>query len=153
MTQPVRKPFTGYHMFAIMVAFFGVVIGVNVTMARLAARSFGGEVVDNSYVASQHFNRWLDEAAREKALGWKISANRDEHGRVALVVDGVTASNLKVSAIARHPLGITKDRPLSFVATGAGHFLSREALPLDRWRLRIVAQSGTQQVRFEEDLR
>jgi nitrogen fixation protein FixH len=43
-----------------MVAFFGVVIAVNLTMARLAIGSFGGVVVENSYVASQKFNGWLD---------------------------------------------------------------------------------------------
>ena len=53
------RPFTGYHMTAILVAFFGVVIVVNFVMARYAVATFGGTVVDNSYVASQEFNGWL----------------------------------------------------------------------------------------------
>jgi nitrogen fixation protein FixH len=56
-------------MAAIMVAFFAVVIAVNVYMARLASSTFTGVVVENSYVASQHFNRWLDEARAEERLG------------------------------------------------------------------------------------
>ena len=40
--------FTGYHMLAIMVAFFGVVIAVNLTMATFASRSWTGLVVENS---------------------------------------------------------------------------------------------------------
>jgi hypothetical protein len=64
-SQHAPRPFTGRHMAMIMIAFFGVVIAVNVLMARFAVSTFGGVVVENSYVASQHFNRWLDEARVE----------------------------------------------------------------------------------------
>ncbi|MFC0203576.1 FixH family protein [Novosphingobium soli] len=88
MTVPIRKTaparFTGRHMTAILVAGFGVVIGVNVAMATLASTTFGGAVVENSYVASQDFNRWLDEAAREKALGWHLDARRGSGGVVVV---------------------------------------------------------------------
>ena len=50
-TGKAVRPFTGRHMAAIMVAFFGVVIAVNVYMARLATSTFTGVVVENSYVA------------------------------------------------------------------------------------------------------
>jgi len=55
-------PFTGKHFAVIIVAFFAVVIGVNLFMATQASATFGGVVVENSYVASQEFNKWLDEA-------------------------------------------------------------------------------------------
>ena len=58
----MSRPFTGRHMAMILVAFFGVVIVVNLIMARYASSTFGGIVVENSYVASQEFNKWLDEA-------------------------------------------------------------------------------------------
>lgn len=50
----------------IVIAFFGVVIAVNVTMAVKAVKTFLPEV-SNSYVASQTFDK--DRAAQE-ALGW-----------------------------------------------------------------------------------
>ena len=153
MTQPVRKPFTGYHMLAIMVAFFGVVIAVNVTMARLAARSFGGEVVENSYVASQNFNRWLDEAAREKALGWRVTATRDGDGKVRIALEGAPAGNATLSAIARHPLGVMPDQSLTFTSDAPGRFVSHEVIPAGRWRLRIAASAAGHQLRTEEDLK
>ena len=37
----VRGQFTGWHMLAIMVAFFGVVIAVNVTMMQIARGEVG----------------------------------------------------------------------------------------------------------------
>lgn len=55
-TQNTPRPFTGRHMALILVTFFAVVVGVNVTMAVLARKSWTGLVVQNSYVASQHFN-------------------------------------------------------------------------------------------------
>ncbi len=57
MTARTSQPrFTGYHMAAIMVSFFGVVIAVNFTMAWYATSSWSGLVVENTYVASQQFN-------------------------------------------------------------------------------------------------
>src|SRR3546814_19411645 len=57
-----RRPFTGRHAAMILIAFFGVVISVNIVMASFALSTFGGTVVDNSYVASQHSNEWLATA-------------------------------------------------------------------------------------------
>src|SRR3546814_16112365 len=65
---------------------------VNFLMASLATSTFSGVVVENSYVASQHFNRWLDEAAQEKALGWKVDVQRRTDGRLALALTGVPRS-------------------------------------------------------------
>ena len=36
------RPFTGRHMAMILIAGFGVVIAVNVAMARMAISTFGG---------------------------------------------------------------------------------------------------------------
>ena len=40
----------------------------------MAIGTFGGTVVDNSYVASQNYNRWLADADEQEALGWKTKA-------------------------------------------------------------------------------
>ena len=63
--------FTGYHMAACMIAFFGVIIVVNVSMATMASRSWTGLVVKNSYVASQKFNEDLAASAQQAATGWR----------------------------------------------------------------------------------
>ena len=68
MTTDAKKPFTftGWHMLAIMLAFFGTIITVNFTMAYLATSSWSGLVVKNTYVASQQFNG-KTEAIRQAA--------------------------------------------------------------------------------------
>lgn len=95
------KPFTGWHMLAIMVAFFGVIIAVNLLMATLANTSWTGLVVQNTYVASQQFNERVADARAQAALGWKGTltiANGDIRYKLvdasgsAIPVEGVTAS-------------------------------------------------------------
>lgn len=145
-------PFTGRHITAILVVFFGIVIGVNVFMARSAISTFGGVVVENSYVASQHYNTWLDEAAKEKALGWQAEASRKADGRVAVKLSGAPAQGVTLSGDAWHPLGRLPDQPLRFTRQADGTFLSDAALPSGRWKLRIQAVAGSHKWREEQDL-
>ncbi len=63
-------PFTGRKFLMIMIAFFGVVITVNLVLATQAVRTFPGTEVDNSYVASQNFDR---ERAAQIGLGWMLN--------------------------------------------------------------------------------
>lgn len=145
-------PFTGRHIAVILVAFFAVVIGVNVFMARSAISTFGGVVVENSYVASQNYNTWLDEAAREKALGWQAEARRQADGRVAVTFTGAPATGLTLSGDAWHPLGRLPDQQLRFTRQADGTYLSDASLPEGRWKLRIQAVAGADKWRKEQDL-
>lgn len=140
-----KGPLTGWHFTAIIVSFFAVVITVNLVMARLASSTFGGVVVENSYVASQNYNEWLAAAEKQKALGWTATAARQADGRVALTLAGATDAGVTVEAVARHPLGRQSDVALAFSATGAGQFLSETALPAGRWKLRIAARNAAGQ--------
>jgi nitrogen fixation protein FixH len=144
--------FTGRHMTAIMIAFFSVVIAVNLLMASMAGATFGGVVVENSYVASQHFNRWLDEAEAEKALGWTADLTRRHDGRVTLALAGPDQAPEAVTAVARHPLGREADQTLAFVAQGGGRFLSTRSLPDGRWRLRLAVRADGREWRSEGDV-
>lgn len=149
-----KGPLTGWHFTAIIVSFFAVVITVNLVMARFASSTFGGVVVDNSYVASQNYNEWLQAAEAQKALGWSATAARQADGRVALTLAGATEAGVTVSAVARHPLGRQPDTALRFIATGAGQFLSETPLAAGRWKLRIAARNAAGQPwRTELDLK
>ncbi|MDE8651277.1 FixH family protein [Novosphingobium album (ex Liu et al. 2023)] len=133
--------FTGRHMLAILVVGFGIVIAVNFTMATFAVRTFGGVVVENSYVASQEFNGWLKQAARSQALGWSVGATHEKDGRVALASTTIPADAV-IRVEARHPLGTLPDRMLTFAPQGQGRWVSREPLPFDRWTLRFEVSQG-----------
>ncbi len=143
MTQQRRiRPLTGRHITIIFVAFFGVVIAVNVTMARLAVSTFGGVVVENSYVASQQFNGWLKEASAEQALGWKGEIARDDLGRAMITLAdsaGKPIAAARVSAIAEHPLGQRPTTALTLTETRPGIYTT--PLAAGRWRLKVAVEA------------
>lgn len=152
MSKSYPRQFTGWHAATILIAFFGVVIAVNVIMARYAISTFGGVVVENSYVASQNYNRWLDEARAQKALGWHAVTTWRPDNRLVVALKGAP-DNAVVTADARHPLGRTPDQALSFAAIGNGQYLSDQVLPDGRWTLRIEVQADDNIWRQEEALR
>ncbi|MCW3796415.1 FixH family protein [Sphingomonas sp. BN140010] len=135
-------------MTAILVAFFGVVISVNMLMATLAVRTFGGVVVENSYVASQEYNRWLAAAKRQQALGWRIKPGVDAARRVTITV---SVSGAEVSGYAEHPLGRRADVPLRFSRQDGG-FVSDRPLPAGRWAVHLVVRKGADEARLVETL-
>ena len=148
------RPFTGRHMAIILVSFFAVVIAVNILMARFAVSTFGGKVVENSYVASQNFNDWLAEARAQKALGWQVTVQRDSDGR-ALVdardAGGRLFADASVTAIARHPLGRRPDRTLSFSKTEDGRYLADQRLEAGRWTVIVTIADGGKTVHVVDD--
>jgi nitrogen fixation protein FixH len=150
----MTRQFTGRHMLAIMIAFFGTIVAVNLTMAMFATRTFGGVVVANSYVASQRFNSWLAAARVQDGLGWQTSVASDETRRVTVAVaaGGRPMTGMMVTGFARHPLGREADVPLRFVASGAGTVRSVDPLPRGRWLVHLRVRRGAQQARLVESL-
>lgn len=144
----MEKRITGWHAAAALIAFFGVVIAVNLTMALFATRTFGGVVVQNSYVASQKYNGWLEAAERQRALGWTIVPAIDADRRVIVRHD---LGHAEVRGFARHPLGREPDVSLTFSANGKG-LLSNEALPAGRWNVHLLVRRGADEARLIEAL-
>ncbi len=72
----------GWHVLTGFVLAFSVIIGVNLTLAYNAVRTFPGLEVKNSYVASQSFEQ---ERSDQLALGWDVSA-RVEDGELQLSI-------------------------------------------------------------------
>ena len=151
-----RKPkaFTGRHMTAILVAFFAVVIAVNVTMARFAMSTFGGKVVENSYVASQHYNEWLKRADAQDRLGWdaRIKLDAKRHVLLAISKDGVPLGGIRASATINHPVGRTAPAALDFEPAAGGVLRSVEPLVLGRWRLDLIVRHGPDEARYRKDM-
>lgn len=150
----MTKGFTGRHMLASMFAFFGTIIAVNMTMAIFAARTFGGTVVDNSYVATREFNGWLRQARAQDALGWDSGIALDAERRILVSLDhrGMPLTGAALGAVARHPVGRQEDARLAFVEIAPGRFRSMGALPAGRWQVHFEIRRGGREKRMVEQL-
>jgi nitrogen fixation protein FixH len=135
------NPLTGWHMLAIVLGFFGVIVGVNVIMAIAATSTFPGLVVQNSYVSSQNYNELLDAARAQDAVRWQheLSVERGVlEFRLATSV-GVPANGLTVTAHVGRPSTTRADRDLTLVQDGEV-YQAGEALPAGYWEVDIEAK-------------
>ncbi|MEX0969947.1 MAG: FixH family protein [Paracoccaceae bacterium] len=134
------KPLTGRKVLAIAVAFFGVIIVVNVFMAYSAVRTFPGLEVANSYVASQEFDA---RARAQRALGWDVSAALAPGGVRLVIRDESGALVAPTSIVARvgHPTNAAHDQVLSFAPDGEGLY-APVLLARGPWRLFINATAA-----------
>jgi nitrogen fixation protein FixH len=151
----MTRQFTGRHMTTIMVGFFAVVITVNLIMATNAMRTFGGVVVQNSYVASQKFNGWIAEGRKQERLGWRVQASGTADGTLTLSLSGPHGpiDGALVAVDAEHPLGRFPGRAFVLKGLGEGRYAAAHALPAGRWKLRIQAKLNGTDARFVEEVR
>jgi nitrogen fixation protein FixH len=147
-----RGTFTGKHMALVFVGGFGVVIAVNLVMASFAIDTFHGTVVDNSYVASQNYNDWLDKAEASRALGWQALPEQRDDGRVVLETLGLPPG-AAITAEAERPLGERETASLTFAPAGEGQWLSDQTLAEGRWNLRIAIRAGSLEWAGEGELK
>lgn len=141
----MTKRFTGRHMTAILVGFFGLVVAVNVTMARYATSTFGGKLAENGYVASQDYNRWIAAAREQDKLGWTASA-RVEEGRLVIDTKGVEHPAAEIRLV--HPPGRAPETAIAMRAVSASCLMSDRKLAPGRWQAHVVLKSGGKEARF-----
>lgn len=136
--------FTGRHMLIITLTFFGVIIAVNMTMAMLARSSWTGLVVQNSYVASQQFNRKVQEGRAQAALHWQGRLTiAGGVIRYVLVDSGgkpVLPASVKVAF--RHPAYDAEDRTIELAPEPSGAFSTRQAVRDGEWIVEVDADVG-----------
>ncbi|CCM78983.1 FixH family protein [Rhizobium mesoamericanum] len=136
--------FTGRHMLVAMISFFGVVIGVNVTMAWYASSSWSGLVVENTYVASQEFNA---KAAAMKALAASgvagtLSIRGNEIDYAIRNKDGLPADVDDVTLSFRRPVGDHEDFQVPLSKVASGHFKVRHEVRKGDWIVEIVSRKA-----------
>jgi nitrogen fixation protein FixH len=146
MTAKAQKPreFTGKHMLAIILAFFGVIIAVNLTMATLANTSWTGLVVENTYVASQQFNKKAEEGRAQAALGWagKLTIASGEVRYSLTDADGKPVPLHGVKVLFRHPAYESEDKSVT-LALATGQEFAAQHMPRDGvWIVEVDADAG-----------
>jgi nitrogen fixation protein FixH len=143
--------FKGWHMAAIMVSFFAVIIAVNITLAVFAKTSWTGLVVQNSYVASQHFNRDTEIARQQQAIGWKMTLNITNGTAEISLLDrkGEPLTGLNVRGLLQHPVSDRDDQLLLLTEIRPGIYASANVLTQGFWIVDVTAEGTNRKpVRF-----
>lgn len=140
---PAARAFTGRQMLLIMLVFFGVIIAVNVTMVRFAVSSFGGLVVENSYVASQHFQTDRAAALAQPIADWDVevlSAGGDQL-RILVRHEGSWTYGGKLTALALRPTHRRDGKSLVLHKFGQ-EFIAEQPLEAGLWDLALTTEDG-----------
>lgn len=141
-TRP--REFTGKHMLASIVAFFGVIIAVNLTMAYFANSTWSGLIVKNGYVASQSFDKDLARVRAQDALGWTVAVTHGD-GEVTLIFADrgqAKLDGLSVTGQLRRPATASLDQTLAFSPRSSGLYAAPANLKPGVWELDVVADSA-----------
>lgn len=125
---PRRAPYRvkGWHVGVAVVAFFGVVIGVDAAFVTMALRTYPGEVSSTPYEDGVAFNRRLAREAAQAELAWEASAAADSDAVRLVMTDGQGAplSSLTVTGRLSRPATEAGAEDLRFQEVGAGVYVA-----------------------------
>lgn len=143
-TAAAHKPLTGWHVLAMLVAFFGVIFSVNFTMAWFANSTWSGLVVANGYVASQSYDKDLAKARAQDALGWKVGFSFGEDRLRLTFADkgGARIDQLAITGALARPVTDKEDQTLTFSPMGSGVYSAPAALTPGVWEVEITADGN-----------
>jgi nitrogen fixation protein FixH len=156
MNRPLvsPKPLTGAKVLLMLLAFFGVVIGVNMTMMRLAIQTMPGTDVDSAYSASLAYENEIAAAHDQNARNWKVDARiqRGPDGSATLQVEarddsGKPMSGLKFQGRFERPADRRADLPVALAETGIGIY--RGSAPMvapGQWDLVLEGDAAGQRM-------
>ncbi|MEQ6202745.1 FixH family protein [Sulfitobacter sp. HNIBRBA2951] len=132
----------GWHVLMWFCMAFAVIIGVNLTLAYQAVRTFPGLEVRNSYIASQSFDT---NRTAQTALGWDVSATLTDHTLSLIVLeDGTPVAPVVEQATFGRATNVQFDETPEF--TFDGQALRAQVIAGEgNWnlRLKLRAADGT----------
>jgi nitrogen fixation protein FixH len=148
------KPLTGRKVLLMLLVFFGVVIGVNVTMMRLAIETLPGTEVESAYSASLRYEKEILAARDQDALNWQVDAHIERIGTGGATLQvtahdhsGNPMSGLKFIGRFERPTDKRADLPLDLAEVGIGVYRgTAEALAPGQWDLVLEGDSAGKRV-------
>ena len=137
--EKTQREFTGRHAFMIFAGAFAIIIGVNITLAVKAVKTFPGLEVKNSYVASQEFDV---RRQAQQALGWQVTGEvvNDQLHLSIRDRDGTPVEVAKLSATFGRATHVKDDQTPDFVFDGAD-YVAPVTVGEGNWNLRMVARA------------
>lgn len=148
------RPITGRTVFVAMVAFFGVVIGINVVMMKLAMDTLPGTDVDSAYRGSLAYGSEIKAAHDQNLREWHVNAHiaRQADGQATLSVDahdknGVPLRGLVFSGRLERPTDKRADRLIVLEGGEGGSYRgSASGVTPGQWNLILESDADGKRV-------
>lgn len=148
---------TGRYVLAIIVAFFALIIAVNVVFAWFAIDTHPGVDDADAYRRGLAYNETLDRAARQQALGWRVSIDLVDAGTlVVMAADsaGKPLAGLTAAARLRRPARSDSDRAIDLPELAPGRYAAMvPGIGEGQWDVEAtLSTSGGETYRLEKRL-
>jgi len=132
----------GWHVLVWIVAFFGVVIGVNTVFIIKATGTFPGMSVNHPFQKGIHYNQTIEAREIAKAEGWQAHFVIDNDEAVVVTIQNANGpvDGLKVSVLLQWPGLPHEDRNLKLLPSGPGEY--RAALDASQFPSRAMEFEG-----------
>ena len=151
---PKHRPLTGRHVLFMLVAFFGVVIGVNLVMMRFAIQTLPRTEVDSAYSASLAYEKQIVAARDQNARSWKVDAHVERSGQSGATLqveardnNGRPMSGLKFQGRFERPTDRRADLPVTLAEVGIGIYRgSAASIAAGQWDLVLEGAAAGQRL-------
>jgi len=141
---------TGRVVLIMLLAFFGVVVGVNMLMMKFAIDTLSGTEVDSANRASLAFNSDVAAARAQERRGWQVNAHleRKADGVAVVAVEardraGAPLSGIGFTARLARPTDKRADRVVTLAERSSGAFRgTTSGIDPGQWDLVIEADGN-----------
>lgn len=145
MSIAVAREFriTGRAVLLGLIAFFGVIIAVNLGLVYFALHSWPGLSTDDAYQKGLHYNDTLASAAKQSELGWQSVIRYAPKEGLAVDLhrhDGAPIPGLRVTARIERAVGEPMRHDVTFTEVMPGTYGSPLKLEkAGRWLIEVTA--------------
>ena len=148
------RSLTGRTVLIILLAFFGTVVGVNMTLMKMAIDTLSGTEVDSAYSASLAYTSEIGAARDQSDRRWRVQAHltRKAEGTATLQLEARDAGgnplrNVAFTGRLERPTNKREDRVIALAEAGEGTFVGKtsDVLP-GQWDLVIEGDASGERV-------
>jgi nitrogen fixation protein FixH len=154
-TAPHAFRLTGWHVLAMVVAFFGVITAVDAVMVVDSYATYPGEVSSQPYEEGLAWDSELDQQRAQAGLGWRMTAGFAGQSVIELTVRdrrGQPVTLARIDARLERPATEAGKLSLRFAPAGAGVYRAEVGALTGAWDLRLTAHDASGR-RFDAERR
>lgn len=150
----LSRPLTGRTVLVILLAFFCTVVGVNMTMMKIAIDTLPGTEVDSAYRASLAYTSEIGAAREQTDRHWRVEAHltRKAEGTATLRVEASDAlgnplRNVVFTGRLERPTDKRDDKLIVLAEADSGIFVGKTlGVNPGQWELVIEGNTGAARV-------